>query len=220
MAMRGQVGAYRPGANGADHDLSEKTGVRFESESCHYDEFPCYARSVASLREANIAAYQEVTGDRGAGRTSGPASFDSHCDRFKRTIVRTMQDCSHSRFEVPAATPRWTGPSTNASCQLEKAENWYAKTWGPASTPGVECATPRIIVSSGREGAARNRCGMWRIQARAAASAAVKKMGLGVGTQTMWLPIVDAFRTIRTFPPDGIHTAFQKAQWFLPFAFS
>lgn len=50
---------------------------------------------------------------------------------------------------------RWTGPSTNASCQLEKAENWYAETWGPASTPGVDSATPRIIVSNRRERAER-----------------------------------------------------------------
>jgi hypothetical protein len=97
------------------------------------------------------------------------------------------------KSRVPGS-PACTKPSTNASCQQEKAENWYAKTWGPASTPGVECATPRIEVSNEREGAARNRRRMWRIQTRAAASAAVKMMGLGVGTYTVWLP---AFRTFK-----------------------
>lgn len=97
--------------------------------------------------------------------------------------VAPEQSVPASRF----VTPRWTGPSTNASCQLEKAENWYPETWGPASTPGVEYATPRIIVSNKRGTAARNRRGMWRIPARAVASAAVKIMGLGVETQTVWL---------------------------------
>ena len=83
---------------------------------------------------------------------------------------------------VERGSPACTGSSTNASCQLEKAENWYAETWGPASTPGVECASPRIEVSNEREAVARNRCEMWRIRAGAASSAAVKIMGLGVGT--------------------------------------
>jgi hypothetical protein len=46
--------------------------------------------------------------------------------------------------------PRWTGPSTNGSCQLEKPENSQVKTWGSTSTPGVETATPRSLRSNWR----------------------------------------------------------------------
>ena len=51
--------------------------------------------------------------------------------------------------------PRWTGLSTNASCQLEKPESSQVKTWGSASTLGVELAPPRCLSSNRRERAAR-----------------------------------------------------------------
>ena len=36
--------------------------------------------------------------------------------------------------------PRWTGLSTNASCQPEKLENSQVQTWDSTSTLGVELA--------------------------------------------------------------------------------
>ncbi len=51
--------------------------------------------------------------------------------------------------------PRWTRPSTNASCQLEKPESSQVKTWGSASTLGVELGPPRCLSSNRRECPAR-----------------------------------------------------------------
>ncbi len=76
--------------------------------------------------------------------------------------------------------PHCTGPSTNASCQPEKPENWYEKTWGSASTPGVSLHPRAVSFPTGETaGRARTR-GMWRIRASVAASAAVKIMGVGI----------------------------------------
>jgi hypothetical protein len=52
---------------------------------------------------------------------------------------------------------------------------------------------------------------MWLIPAGAAASAAVKIMGLGVGTWTVWLPVVDAFRTFVSRQPPTIRTILMRA---------
>src|ERR1035437_3932826 len=52
-------------------------------------------------------------------------------------------------------TPRWTRLSTNHSCQPEKPENSQVKTWGSASTLGVELGPPRCLSSNRRERTAR-----------------------------------------------------------------
>jgi hypothetical protein len=52
-------------------------------------------------------------------------------------------------------TPRWTGPSTNHSCQPETQENSQVKTWASASTLGVELGPPRCLSSNRRERAAK-----------------------------------------------------------------
>ena len=57
------------------------------------------------------------------------------------------------------------GAVNKRTCQPEKPENSQAKTWGPASTLGVERAPPRSRLSNRRERAAANTCGMFRIRA-------------------------------------------------------
>jgi hypothetical protein len=79
-----------------------------------------------------------------------------------------------------------------ATCQPEKRENWYEKTWGSASTLGLSLH-PRALFSPTGETARRARtCRMWRIGATVAAGAAVKITGVEFGAQTVWLPGMDS----------------------------
>jgi hypothetical protein len=94
-------------------------------------------------------------------------------------LIRSHGNPPKGRFEnrFRADTPRWTRPSTNASCQLEKAENWYAKTRGPASTRGLIAPPRESKFPTGEKDTALNRCGMWRIRAGAASNAAINING-------------------------------------------
>ena len=56
---------------------------------------------------------------------------------------------------VLGGTPRWTRPSTKATCQPEKPESSQVKTWGSASTLGVELGHPRCLSSNRSEPVAR-----------------------------------------------------------------
>ena len=89
--------------------------------------------------------------------------------------------CQKARFEDEIlGGPRCTGPSTNATCQPEKPENWYSKTWGSASTLGLSLHPRAVFFPTGETARRAKTCGMWRIQARRATSAAVKIMGVGI----------------------------------------
>jgi hypothetical protein len=62
--------------------------------------------------------------------------------------------CQQRRPELENSvpgTPRWTGLSTMATCQLEKPKNSQLKTWGSASTLGVELGPARCPSSNRRE---------------------------------------------------------------------
>src|SRR6266567_4353839 len=91
------------------------------------------------------------------------------------TFVASARFGSHN-----GGSPRWTGPSTNASCQPEKPENQYPIAWGSASTLGLS-AHPRAVSFPTGETARRAKTrGMWRIRATVAAGAAVKIMGVEI----------------------------------------
>jgi len=73
--------------------------------------------------------------------------------------VRGCSRCAYRRLSttrvrfstVQGGTPLWTRPSTNATCQPEKPESPQVKTWGSASTLGVDRAPPRNLSSNQRE---------------------------------------------------------------------
>jgi hypothetical protein len=74
------------------------------------------------------------------------------------------------------------GPATsdacvNATCQPEKLENWYPKTWSSASTLGLSLHPRGVSFPTGKTARRARTCRMWGIWARAAASAAVKING-------------------------------------------
>jgi hypothetical protein len=71
------------------------------------------------------------------------------------------------------------GPSTNASCQPEKPENWYSKTWGSASTQGLSLHSCAVSFPTGETARRARTCRMWRVRATVAVGAAVKIMGVG-----------------------------------------
>jgi len=97
-----------------------------------------------------------------------------------------IEAVTHVSMQVPGlkrplfACPRWTGPSTNASRQPEKPENWYSKTWGSASTLGLSSRPRAVSFPTGENAGRAKSCRMWRIQATVVATAAVKIMGLGI----------------------------------------
>ena len=62
--------------------------------------------------------------------------------------------------------------------------------------PEVELAPPRRLLSNWRDCRRARTCRMWRIRATVASGAAVKITGVGFGTRTEWLPVVDTFRTL------------------------
>ena len=91
-------------------------------------------------------------------------------------------------------TPRWTRPSTNASCQPDKLDNSRVKTWGSASTLGVELAPPRRVSSNGREPrrASLAECGGYgRVRCWALLST---KWAFWVGPKRQWLPKNHSFQ--------------------------
>lgn len=76
-----------------------------------------------------------------------------HRQGFEHMRSAAEGGANGTRFEIAQLgqeDARWTRASTNASCQQEKAENWYGKAWGPASTSEVDRATPRCRFSNER----------------------------------------------------------------------
>ena len=97
------------------------------------------------------------------------------------------------------------GPSTNATCQPEKGENWYAETWGSASTLGLSAHSRPVSFPTGESARSAKTCGMWRIRARRTTGAAVKITGVGFGTRTVWLPGMDSNHDSRLQRPLSYH---------------
>jgi hypothetical protein len=91
------------------------------------------------------------------------------------------------------------GASTNATCQPERLENWYAKTWDSVSTLGVELAPRAVSFPTGDRAHRERICRMWRIRVAVAANAAVKKMVWGFGVRAVWLPKKTGIKPSRRF---------------------
>jgi len=66
---------------------------------------------------------------------------------------------------------------------------------------GVSSHPRGTALPTGENARRAKTCGMWRIPARRAAGAAVKKSGLGVGAGRYWLPTLDDFRTFLGLRP-------------------
>jgi hypothetical protein len=100
-------------------------------------------------------------------------------------------------------TPRWTGLSTNASCQPEKPENSQMKTWGSASTLGLACTTVEPLFQPERTRDPRKPaecCGYWRRKAKPLLS---RERARGVMSGKVWLPRKCGFQLpLRPLRPD------------------
>ena len=102
------------------------------------------------------------------------------------------------------------GAVNNGSCERGKSENSNPTTWDSVSTLGLVEFAPRAVSCPTRKITlcAKTR-GVWRIRAKPAACAAVKTMGVGVGTQRGWLRVVDTFRTLE-IPPAFLELGVRK----------
>ncbi len=99
------------------------------------------------------------------------------CARLLRCLLESVDDIV---FIQGRGCPACTGLSTNASCQPEKPENWYSKTWGSTSTLGLSLHPSAVSFPTGETARRARTCGMWRIRARRATGAAVKIMSVGI----------------------------------------
>ena len=121
------------------------------------------------------------------------------------TATATSDDESPGLNKNSFGWPRCTGPSTNASCQPEKRENWYEETWGSASTLGLSLHPRTVSFPTGETARRASTCRMWRIRATVAAGAPVKITGVGFGTRTVWLPGMDSNHDSRLQRPLSYH---------------
>jgi hypothetical protein len=111
-----------------------------------------------------------------------------------------------------AGTPRWTGLSTNATCQPEKPENSQVKTRGAASTSGLSLHPQGASPPTGENPQHARMRAMLGIWARETAGAAVNKRQAWswgrkvLAPQKTWFPTTSPpFKTRSGFEFPTVH---------------
>jgi hypothetical protein len=85
------------------------------------------------MGESAVVRYARCKGGIRTRRCRPLAAPARHAVALKQLFV----------FRKLIAPARWTGPSTNATCQPEKPESQQGNFWPRRLNPGVELALPR-----------------------------------------------------------------------------
>ena len=138
------------------------SGRNIQIPNCHPHGEPRDAtptRRSAELREAAETDPSRLTL---VGVAIGKSSDLLNARRSGPTPVPEIGGSEHCAGFGPEilGTPFCTRPSTKATCQPEKPENWYVETWGSASTLGLSAPLRGTSFATGENARRARTCGM------------------------------------------------------------